>query len=161
MKLTEEQIQELRDLWSRAPYYHGADVQAVIDTYHVMLAASKTHRFVEAPEGYEFEGDLICKYEEVHGKGSITRLGFNVRRTPKPCPPPVLEPVTVTWDRVYKAQLPKIPTGWEACLGYPEELSKQGFTHGFALDATQFDAKPIDHLSQSEPRICLRKWEGK
>jgi hypothetical protein len=53
IKLTEEQIEKLRSHLNSA-YGFNACLEPLFAEYHKMINESKTHRVVEAPEGFEF-----------------------------------------------------------------------------------------------------------
>ena len=154
LKLTDEQYRELHSYWMTNPGLY-AGIDALVDAYHAMLNASQTHRVVEAPEGYCF--DESC--------GTLTaRYGFRepyiqlaMKPIPKPCPPPKLEPVTVTVTpkQVY-GTIPHYPAGYEVEFGNVDKLADEGFTEAIGLNG---ERRHIRNCVKGANLICLRKWE--
>jgi len=95
MELTDEQRRELGQVWLRSP---RDATQDFCDAYHAILQTSKTYRIVEAPEGFEFG---YSSTPRMNSDNRYATFGFNVMPIPKPCPPPKLDPVTVTAESVY------------------------------------------------------------
>ena len=155
MKLTNEQIAELQNAFLLA-MFPSTGVERLIAVYHEMIAASDTHRIVEAPEGFEFDGP---QYESLHVPKHDMYMGyFHTRPIPAPCPPPKLEPVTVTLEDIYSFT-PEAPAEFEAVFGQVKPLVAKGFTHYIGNRGGR--VSPIAGLDDSVHRICLRKWEGK
>jgi hypothetical protein len=155
MKLTPKQVTDLHRAYCERAGVSGG-LQAVCDAHLAMIAASPTHRVVEAPYGYEWDRSIGTLTET----GDIPRpqMTLPLRRTPKPCPPPVLEPVTVTVESVYECK-PEVPEGFRAVFGLASQLRDQGFTHYIGnLGGRVADIEGLDEYAY---RICLRKWEGK
>jgi hypothetical protein len=138
MKLTDEQLETLRLAYMNNTTADYSDVKAYAAAYHSMIQASKTHRVVEAPEGFQFHNNsnpnvVICDY--INDIKNV-RFNFWAKPTPKPCPPPQLDPVTVTVESVYGDTLPKaleLAKGKVALFGKASELRQQGFTHGITF----------------------------
>ena len=160
LKLTDEQLNQLVAAYMRAEIKcgHRPEVEALLTAYHAMLAASPTHRVVEAPEGYEISG--------VEGNPCHTttpHFFVYLKPIPKPCPPPVLEPVTFTPESSYGEWLQTAiiaSRGWEAVFGKVEYLKLSGFTH-YIPKNYQPEATLISPDVSEYYRICLRKWEPK
>lgn len=162
MKLTDEQMNELHQVWCAGPSCVWDSIEMLIKAYQRMLAASPTHRVVEAPEGYEFDnsiGDLKAKHIE------YPFIQVAIKPIPKPCPSPVLEPVTVTVEQRYPAGY-EIPEGWLGKFGQNGELQKQGFTHYISISedfvsTTVCAMRDGNWNCDTATIIGLRKWEPK
>jgi hypothetical protein len=158
LKLTDEQLDQISQLWWKTentePMYR-AEVKAITNAVLAMLNASPTHRVVEAPEGYEFDGIPEHRQPDL---GHPDYLRVILKPIPKPCPAPVLEPVTVTVESVY-GKRPPIPEGFEAFFGTREFLESKGCTHFIskgALNTVEWMPAGLETC-----RIGLRKWEPK
>ena len=93
MKLTTEQIAELQNAFS-VPMFPSSGIERLIAAYHEMIAASDTHRIVEAPEGYTFDNKCPPAMDiRLDHQWPFVEFGFTLRHAPVPCPPPKLEPV--------------------------------------------------------------------
>jgi hypothetical protein len=156
MKLTDQQKADLCIVYRDGSISAFNSIEAVCDAYLAMLQASKTHRVVEAPEGFEIN---TVQYWNA---GPTFQASFQVsdcrvsfKPIPKPCPPPRLDPVTVTVEDIYGAK-PKILEGHEAKFGKVCQLQKQGFSHFISVDP----GNPVTLIqsNNASTRICLRKW---
>ncbi len=155
MKLTDEQKSQMHAAYFRFPGDNKESMQGVADAYLAMLQASKTHRVVEAPEGYEFDGPAITIATAFF---AVERIAVNVKPIPKPCPPPVLDPVTVTVEECYGV-MPTIPDGYEAKFGRVDVLAPQGFGAAIKFDFKSTIAD-INLFPRNQHVIGLRKWES-
>ena len=158
LTLTDEQIEELRNIWhaqnDKSTGYR-LEFEAVLNAYHAMLNASPTHRVVEAPEGYEFHGESHPRFDPLGDRSPYFTL--LLRPIPKPCPPPVLEPVTVTVESVYGV-VPTIPEGYEAKFGRVDVLGTAGYGAAIKFDF-QSTIADINLFPRDQYAIGLRKWE--
>ena len=155
---TEEQIETLQSIYGKhANSWKG--IQYICDELIKMLNASPAHRVVEAPEGYEFHGESHPRFDPLGDRSRYFTL--LLRPIPKPCPAPVLEPVTVTVEEIYGTlaeNAKKQCATWEAAFGLVAELKAKGFTHAIAV-TSDLPIWGIDEMTDRTHRICLRKWE--
>ena len=158
MKLTQEQKRDLCNVY-RSTVDAFQSIAAVCDAYLAMIAASDTHRIVKAPEGYSF-GNIAPPIRTRNERDGYCheKYTFQIRPIPAPCPPPKLDPVTVTVEDVYSFT-PEAPAEFEAVFGQVKPLVAKGFTHYIGNRGGR--VSPIAGLDDSVHRICLRKWEGK
>ena len=158
MKLTDEQREMLVDLYTDYDGDIKASICAVFDKGLEMIAASDTHRIVEAPEGFKFDGP---QYESLHVPKHDIYMGyFHTRPIPTPCPPPKLEPATVTVESVY-GETPLIPDGCkeqQAVFGQVGQLRDQGFSQLLGVEGTVLRSGTFNPELY---RICLRPWPPK
>jgi hypothetical protein len=159
MKLTQDQLNQLHSVWCKAPSDVFQSFSLLCDAYLAMMQASKTHRVVEAPDGYEFHGEgKLCS------QSGVAYMTTYFQPIPKPCPAPVLDPVTVTVEDIYPAGY-KIHNGYEARFDRVDDLKRLDFPQyiptcftgpaGSVWRWDQGDCMGHDY------RIGLRKWEGK
>ena len=106
MKLTTEQIAELQNAFL-VPMFPSSGIERLVAAYDQMIAASDTHRIVEAPEGYQFGGGARADFrlEPISLTHFMGRYGYFLRAIPKPCPPPKLEPVAAPKLEPYEVTL--------------------------------------------------------
>ena len=158
LKLTDEQRKKLSEVYFAHCNQIGT-MQFVADELIKLLNASPTHRVVEAPEGFCFDescGTLTARYGFLE-----PYIQLALKPIPKPCPPPVLEPVKrtdfITVEQVY-GRTPRIVTGYnEVVFGRVGDLRADGFQL-YICNLEGLTAKTED-ISGDAYRICLRKWE--
>jgi hypothetical protein len=152
--LTDEQINTLLQGcdFDTAP---ERSIASVCDAYAQMIQESKTHWIVEAPKGHQFAPDQLPHIDQCDDRFPFVTFQFRTKPIPAPCPPPKLDPVTVTVEDVY-GQSPNVGPEWQQVFGIPRDLKIQGFTH--AITPNELDVNPIETFGSMNPRICLRKW---
>jgi hypothetical protein len=165
IKLTDEQREELANIVCRYAGVNYSQVQIAANRLIEMINTSSTHRVVEVRESYQFvDGPSESEAISGNGKSWWMNYAFVVRPIPKPCPPPQLDPVTVTVESVYAKGF-KIPEGYEAKFGVVLDLQREGYTHYVLTcawgEATMFEPLVEKFCKEYDYRICLRKWEGK
>lgn len=165
MKLTDEQKNKLIGAYLSSPCSMKDGMQNVVDCLIPLINnESKTHRVVEAPEGYEFTGKLI----NIHDIGYDTHrlLALCMKPIPKPCPAPVLEPILSRMrvdDRYPRGY--KIPDGWQAVYQTVAWLKANCFTHCLLISEYQpaSEVATIEAANFNSDQwaiIGLKKWEG-
>ena len=153
---SEEQIETLQSIYGKhANSWKG--IQYICDELINMLSTSPTHRVVEAPEGYEFGLQRQVDWVRPSGAEEPQRIEIALKPIPKPCPPPVLEPVTVTVESVYGV-VPTIPEGYEAKFGRVDVLGTAGYGAAIKFDF-QSTIADINLFPRDQYAIGLRKWE--
>ena len=168
MKLTDEQITELRFAYERAMCIsresgYRREFEAVLAVYEEMIAASDTHRIVEVRDGFHFlQGSQGSGSISDNANGWWMNYAFAIRPIPAPCPPPKLDPVPINVESVY-GKIPEIPEAykdWQVEFGEACKLLDQGFTHCLYLGVPD-SVGALDRVGSGIYRICFRKWGGK
>lgn len=162
LKLTDEQMGQLRRIQEDTVGTKREQVEAVFSALFAMVNASPTHRVVGAPEGYEFDPSIANMLAK---RLDYPFIQVAIKPIPKPCPSPVLEPVTVTVEQRYPAGY-EIPEGWLGKFGQNGELQKQGFTHYISISedfvsTTVCEMRDGNWNCDTATIIGLRKWEPK
>jgi len=150
MKLTTGQLDILYGCFCRLDGGVMLSLEAVCKEYLKMIAESRTHCLIAAPEGRQ----IASTYK---GPDS-TNVYFSP--IPKPCPVPVLNPVTVTVEDIY-GHVPLIPEGYVAEFGELQALAAKGFTDALSIHDGK-NTNPIKAYTYpgTMVRICLKKYEG-
>jgi hypothetical protein len=137
--------------------------QAVCVKFCEIIADSKKLRIVRAPDEFDFDADRLSRidYHTLEDQPKMEQL-FWLRRIPKPCPAPVLDPVPVTWQHIYGENLSIPPEyqGWQAVFGLVDVLRDEGFTHFLYDDGLQIATTDSVVGIRLMYRICFRQWSG-
>jgi hypothetical protein len=164
LELTPEQRVDLKHLYLTTSSSLDKDIQAVCDAYAQMIRDSRTHRIVEPPKGYRFSltaNPVIMSISTSPYGDLVTQWLSSLEPLPAPCPPPRLDPVTVTAESVYGELLEaakRLCEGHESEFGRVADLCAKGFTDGITARSPYAEIWKIDVLDQDSCRICIKTW---